>query len=67
FPPLTITTAHQQAIAEILAGALPERRRRENPRVIKRKMSNWPVKRPDHRNWPQPAKPPEDTITILAA
>jgi len=27
-------------------------------------MSNWAVKRPEHRN---PPKPPDHTITILAA
>ncbi|BAC16852.1 hypothetical protein [Corynebacterium efficiens YS-314] len=26
----------------------PPRRRRKNPRVIKRKMSKWPVKRSHH-------------------
>jgi hypothetical protein len=35
--------------------------------VIKRKMSNWGVKRPEHRNPPKPSKSPEDAITILAA
>jgi len=30
-------------------------------------MSNWPVKRPEHRNWPQPTKSPSEAITILAA
>jgi len=33
-------------------------------------MSNWAVKRPEHRNWPQPAKSAKsakDSITILAA
>jgi hypothetical protein len=30
-------------------------------------MSNWGVKRPQHRNWPQPTKPPDDLITVLAA
>lgn len=29
-------------------------------------MSSWAVKRPGHRDWPQPAKPAEDAITILA-
>jgi len=62
-----ITAAHEQAITEILAELPPERRRRTNPRAIKRKMSNWRVKRPEHRDWPQPTKPAEDTITILAA
>ena len=67
FPPHSLDRAHQQAIAEILAEPLPERRPRQNPRVIKRKMSKWGVKRPHHRNWPQPTTPAEDTITILAA
>jgi hypothetical protein len=35
--------------------------------VIKRKMSSWPVKRPEHRNPPKPAKRAEDAISILAA
>ena len=56
FSPPTIAAAHEQAIAEILAEPLPERRLRANPRVIKRKMSNWRVKRPEHRNWPQPTR-----------
>jgi hypothetical protein len=43
------------------------RRLRANPRVIKRKMSNWAVKRREHRNWPQPTKPAGDTTDILAA
>jgi hypothetical protein len=30
-------------------------------------MSSWPVKRPEHRDWHQPARPAEDSITILAA
>jgi len=67
FPPLTITAAHEQAITEILAERLGPRRLRSNPRVIKRKMSNWPVKRPEHRDPPKPTKPPTDAITILAA
>ena len=51
----------------MLAQPLPERKPRENPRVIKRKMSNWGVKRPEHRNWPQPAMPAKDAIAILTA
>ena len=46
---------------------LGPRRLRTNPSVIKRKMSNWGVKRPEHRNPPKPTKPPSDAITILAA
>jgi hypothetical protein len=35
---------------------LPERRRRTNPRVVKRKMSNFGVKRPEHHRWPRPTQ-----------
>jgi hypothetical protein len=40
---------------------LPERRHRANPRVVKRKMSNFGVKRPEHRQWPAPP----DTVWIF--
>ncbi len=42
--------------AELLFELLPERRRRANPRVVKRKMSNFGVKRPEHRHWPPPPR-----------
>jgi hypothetical protein len=44
--------------------ALEERRNRINPRVIKRKMSNWRKKRPEHRNYPQPRKEFKDAIVM---
>lgn len=49
----------------MLSELLPERRRRAAARVVKRKMSNYPVKRPGHRNWPQPARRPEKAVAIL--
>lgn len=36
----------------------PPRRRRSNPRLIKRKMPKWHVKRKRHQNWPQPDNRP---------
>jgi hypothetical protein len=33
--------------------------------VVKRKMSNYGVKRPHHRDWPQPETTPEEAVTIL--
>lgn len=54
-------------MAELLHELLPPRRLRSNPRVVKRKMSNYAVKRPEHRNPPKPTKRPEDATTILAA
>lgn len=51
-----------RTLAEITERLLPERRHRTCPRVIKRKMSNWPLKRAQHRNWP----PPEPTTVTIA-
>ena len=35
----------------------PARRLRAAPRVIKRKMPKWHVKRRHHTDWPQPQHP----------
>jgi hypothetical protein len=56
---------YQALLADIAAVALPPRANRINPRVVKQKMSNFPVKRPEHRGWPQPTKPFRDTIQML--
>lgn len=45
---------------------LPERENRSNPRVVKRKMSNFRLKRPEHLNWPQPIKEFRDAVVLLA-
>ena len=42
------------------------RRLRANPRVVKRKMSNYGVKRTHHRDWPRPTLAPTDAVRILA-
>ena len=39
-------------------------RLRSNPRVVKRKMSNFAVKRHDHRNWPRPTKTAEEAVVV---
>ncbi len=43
---------------------LPERDNRCNPRVVKRKMSNFGLKREKHRGWPQPTKPFAEALVI---
>jgi hypothetical protein len=53
-------------LAEIAEEVLPERRNRINPRVIKRKMSNWRKKRPEHRQTPQPTKSFRQSVLILS-
>jgi hypothetical protein len=42
----------------------PRRYNRTNPRVIKRKMSNWKKKRPEHRNQPPLSKTFVETIVM---
>jgi hypothetical protein len=54
----------QELLWEVGEEVLPARRERVNPRVIKRKMSNWPKKRPQHRQPPQPTKPFRESIVI---
>src|SRR4051812_15810436 len=55
---------YRDLVAEIAEEVLPERRDRINPRVIKRKMSNWRKKRPEHRRYPQPTKAFADGIVM---
>lgn len=42
----------------------PRRYNRINPRVIKRKMSNWKKKRPEHRNRPPLSKAFAETVVM---
>ena len=50
----------------MLRHLLPPRRLRALPRVVKRKMSNFPLKRDFHRHWPQPTKSPGQAVVIVA-
>jgi hypothetical protein len=61
-----LADAQARASDEILFEALPPRRLRANPRVVKRKMSKFRVKRPEHRLWPQPVRSAQDAVVILA-
>lgn len=53
------------AADEILFAPLPDRRRRSNARVVKRKMSGFALKRSRHRAWPQPTRDPREAVQIL--
>jgi hypothetical protein len=55
---------YRDLVAEVSEEVLEERRNRINPRVIKRKMSNWNKKRPEHRHHPQPHKEFREAIVI---
>jgi Transposase DDE domain len=52
-------------LAEVAEEVLEPRRERINPRVIKRKMSNWKKKRPEHYHYPQPTKKFRQSIVML--
>jgi hypothetical protein len=54
-----------QLLADLLARRLPQRRNRINPRVVKRKMSNFDLKRPEHRQRQQPSKPFEMAVLLI--
>ena len=64
-PAMTIETWYQRLLREVRRQVLRPRRDRWNPRVIKRKMSNWMKKRPHHRNLPQPTKPFREAIVLI--
>jgi hypothetical protein len=61
-----LARAIAQTITE-LRRFLVTRRQRANPRVVKRKMSNFGVKRARHRAWPQPTKPVTQAVVIVGA
>jgi hypothetical protein len=50
----------------VLRHLLPPRRLRALPRVVKRKMSNFALKRDPHRHWPQPTMSPGQAVVIVA-
>ena len=55
----------QRLLRDIVHHLLPPRRNRTYPRVVKRKMSNFKLKRPEHRALPQPSQPFAHVVTIL--
>lgn len=52
-------------IQEIARGRLPERRPRSNPRAVKRKMSNFPLKRTQHRQPPRLPGPFREAVALI--
>lgn len=53
--PELLPKLYTRLLNDLAAKPLPERRVRTNPRVVKRKMSNFKLKRPEHFGWPQPS------------
>lgn len=61
----TLAAALPATVEEISVELVRERRLRAAARVVKRKMSNYGVKRAEHRNWPQPTRNPSQAVRIL--
>ena len=55
----------QRLWCDITRCRLPKRRHRTNLRVVKRKMSNFRRKRPEHSTWPQPSMPFRQAIVPI--
>jgi hypothetical protein len=62
--PQQLPDLYQRLLRDIARKRLPERRLRSNPRVVKRKMSNFKLKRPEHRPWPQPSQSFREAIEV---
>ncbi len=56
---------YQRLLHDIARHRLPDRANRINPRVIKRKVLKFPVKRKHHLDWPQPSMPFRCAVTML--
>lgn len=60
-----LPTLYKAIIAPIGQGVLSPRDNRINPRVVKRKMSDFGKKRPEHRKVPQPKKAFRQGVVLL--
>ena len=64
-PTCQLPALYAAMIQHIAAGRLPTRDNRVNPRVVKRKMSNFAKKRPEHYHPPQPQRSFLESVVIL--
>lgn len=55
----------QRLCLDLARFPLPKRRHRTNPRVVKRKMSKFHLKRPQHTAWPQPTIPFREAVVLI--
>jgi hypothetical protein len=53
--PNLLPDLYARLLNDLATKRLPDRRFRTNPRVVKRKMSKFHLKRPEHHNWHQPS------------
>ena len=63
-PPELLVRALVMLEQDLLERLLPVRRLRSQARVVKRKMSNYHLKRTGHRDWPQPTRTGPQAVLI---
>jgi DNA-binding transcriptional regulator YbjK len=63
--PELLPQLYQRLLRDIAAHRLRERRLRSNPRVVKRKMSKFHLKRLEHYHWPQPTCPFRQAVALI--
>jgi hypothetical protein len=56
---------YARLLRDMARSQLPERHHRNHPRVVKRKMSNFHLKRAAHRQWPQLSKPFRTAVALV--
>ncbi len=56
---------YDRLLHDIADVRLPLRRARSNPRVVKRKMSKFRLKQPEHYHWPQPRQPFRQALALI--
>jgi hypothetical protein len=56
---------YARLLRDMGAGRLPERRPRTNPRVVKRKVSKFMLKRAHHDPWPKPTRPFRAAVALI--
>lgn len=55
---------YERMLQDMAAKLLPPRRMRSNARVVKRKMSNFKLKRPEHQQPPKPQGAFQDAVVV---
>lgn len=63
--PEQLPLLYERLLHDLADDLLPTRRNRINPRVVKRKMSNFKLKRSQHYRWPQPQKPFRQAVALI--
>ena len=56
---------YQRLLRDLAAERLPERRPRSNPRVVKRKMSKFQIKRPQHCHTPSLVRSFREAVKLI--